>query len=388
MRSPSTSAASIDAVTDSLSTLGGSVAASDDIASLHSSSAATSYVQPAGSSCAATSSSHSHHSNSNANSRRRSSHGGYVSRVSFDDTNASGRGGGTGFDQSYTLRATTSGFVRTRESRTFLVATDLNAYSMHALNWCIDSLIEDGDELVVLRVLDPSTSSVSLTRSSLSELAKEEASSLMKTVAERNSTYSQTYESQDSIAHRHDNITHSHDDNYNGGDDDDDGSEAITEIGITIEHVVGKVQESIQKVIKVYLPDSLIVGTRGRSDSLLKSAFIGSVSRFCVAECAVPVVVVRPAVKVRKTVDKREGRQTYKDLVEGPSRPGSSAGNEGRVSTGIGMPRSNTLPTGRGTEPGWSGKPTSRNSSPTRTKSSGGTLGKISNPLTKTKTLS
>lgn len=142
MRSPSTSAASIDAVTDSLSTLGGSVAASDDIASLHSSSAATSYVQPAGSSCAATSSSHSHHSNSNANSRRRSSHGGYVSRVSFDDTNASGRGGGTGFDQSYTLRATTSGFVRTRESRTFLVATDLNAYSMHALNWCIDSLIE------------------------------------------------------------------------------------------------------------------------------------------------------------------------------------------------------------------------------------------------------
>lgn len=48
--------------------------------------------------------------------------------------------------------------------------------------------------------------------------------------------------------------------------------------------------------------------------------------------CAVPVVVVRPAVKVRKTVDKREGRQTYKDLVEGSSRPDSSGGREGKVS--------------------------------------------------------
>lgn len=127
----------------------------------------------------------------------------------------------------------------------------------------------DGDELVVLRVLDPSTSSVSLSHSSLSELAKEEASYPMRRVAERNSTGSSTYESRDSIALTIDN---------------NDEVEAITEIGITIEHVIGKVQESIQKVIKVYLPDSLIVGTRGRTDSLLKSAFIGSVSRFCVAE--------------------------------------------------------------------------------------------------------
>lgn len=126
----------------------------------------------------------------------------------------------------------------------------------------------DGDELVVLRVLDPSTSSISLSASSLSEVAREEAASLMKTVAERNTAFPKAFTSQDTI--RTDNtITE---------------GEAITEIGITIEHVIGKVQESIQKVIKVYLPDSLIVGTRGRSDSLLKSAFIGSVSRFCVAE--------------------------------------------------------------------------------------------------------
>lgn len=142
MRSPPSTAASLDAVTDSMSSLRSShTASSDDKASLTSSSAATSHVQPVVPSIAATTSSSSSTSQGHSN-RRRSSHGAYVARVSFDDTNSTGGGGGTGFDQSYTLRATTSGFVRTRESRTFLVATDLNAYSMHALNWCIDSLIE------------------------------------------------------------------------------------------------------------------------------------------------------------------------------------------------------------------------------------------------------
>lgn len=46
----------------------------------------------------------------------------------------------------------------------------------------------------------------------------------------------------------------------------------------------------------------------------------------------VPVVVVRPSTKVRKTVDKREGRQTYRDLVEGSGRPGSSSGAPVKVS--------------------------------------------------------
>lgn len=161
MRSPPTSAASLDSVTDGMSALGGSShpataasSSSDDKASLGSSSAAaTAYVQPVVPSIttATTSASGSTTSlgNSNSNSRRRSSHGAYVARVSFDDTNSTGGGGGTGFDQSYTLRATTSGFVRTRESRTFLVATDMNAYSMHALNWAIDSLIEGGQSLAL-----------------------------------------------------------------------------------------------------------------------------------------------------------------------------------------------------------------------------------------------
>jgi hypothetical protein len=138
MRSPRSSTVSLDAVTEGISSLGG--AAGQDTDSL---SSASGQPQPQLShSSLATAASTSTSAMSSSSTRRRSSHGAYVSRVSFDDTDTSGGGGGTGFDQSYTLRATTSGFVRTRESRTFLVATDLNAYSMHALNWCIDSLIE------------------------------------------------------------------------------------------------------------------------------------------------------------------------------------------------------------------------------------------------------
>jgi hypothetical protein len=35
-----------------------------------------------------------------------------------------------------------------------------------------------------------------------------------------------------------------------------------------------------RSMIEIYKPDSLIVGTRGRPDSLFKSAFMGSISRY------------------------------------------------------------------------------------------------------------
>lgn len=43
-----------------------------------------------------------------------------------------------------------------------------------------------------------------------------------------------------------------------------------------------------RSMIEIYKPDSLIVGTRGRPDSLFKSAFMGSISR-CVASTPAPV---------------------------------------------------------------------------------------------------
>ncbi len=38
-----------------------------------------------------------------------------------------------------------------------------------------------------------------------------------------------------------------------------------------------------RSMIEIYKPDSLIVGTRGRPDSLFKSAFMGSISRYAQA---------------------------------------------------------------------------------------------------------
>lgn len=146
MRSPPATTASLDSgLTAEGITLNDTQSTSSST-STYTAVADSTMREPPPSLATSTSSSTSFSNTVHKRNRRSSSHGAYVSRVSFDDTNSNGGGGGTGFDQSYTLRATTSGFIRTRESRTFLVATDLNAYSMHALNWCVDSLIE-GEQL-------------------------------------------------------------------------------------------------------------------------------------------------------------------------------------------------------------------------------------------------
>lgn len=41
-----------------------------------------------------------------------------------------------------------------KRSRTFLCGTDANDYSDTALEWLVDELVEDGDEVVCLRVLE------------------------------------------------------------------------------------------------------------------------------------------------------------------------------------------------------------------------------------------
>lgn len=45
-------------------------------------------------------------------------------------------------DYSFTLRAKSPGYKRTRHSRAFMVATDLANYSESALNWAIDVSVQ------------------------------------------------------------------------------------------------------------------------------------------------------------------------------------------------------------------------------------------------------
>ena len=55
---------------------------------------------------------------------------------------------------SLTLNVSHQGYQRKRRSRTFLVGVDGNDYSDIALQWMLDELVDDGDHIVCLRVVD------------------------------------------------------------------------------------------------------------------------------------------------------------------------------------------------------------------------------------------
>ena len=70
----------------------------------------------------------------------------------------------TGFDTfdnkdastfSFSISSKHKDYKYTRRSRTFLCGNDENDYSEFALEWLIEELVEDGDEIVCLRVLSP-----------------------------------------------------------------------------------------------------------------------------------------------------------------------------------------------------------------------------------------
>ncbi|GAA5964842.1 hypothetical protein JCM8115_000122 [Rhodotorula mucilaginosa] len=177
-------------------------------------------------------------------------------------------GGGTGVAYSFTLSAKSADYKRSRWSRTFLVATDLNEYSVNATDWLLDSFLEDSDEVVVLRVIEP-TSSAQTGFDAITKEARTEAESVLDYLMKKN------------------------------GDE--------RQISLIVEFAIGPIEETIHRMIEIYKPDSLIVGTRGRPDSLFKSAFMGSISRWAVARSPVPVVVVRPDDKVREGLERRLG---------------------------------------------------------------------------------
>ena len=69
-----------------------------------------------------------------------------VSFDTFDNKDAT--------DFSLTLNYKHKDYVSTRQSRTFLCGTDQKDYSEFALEWLIDELVDDGDEIVCLRVVE------------------------------------------------------------------------------------------------------------------------------------------------------------------------------------------------------------------------------------------
>lgn len=69
-----------------------------------------------------------------------------VSFDTFDNRDAT--------DGSFTLKYKHKNYQPTRRSRTFLCGTDQNDYSEFALEWLIDELVDDGDEVICLWVVE------------------------------------------------------------------------------------------------------------------------------------------------------------------------------------------------------------------------------------------
>ncbi|KAL6364936.1 hypothetical protein LRP88_00909 [Fusarium phalaenopsidis] len=176
---------------------------------------------------------------------------------------------------SLTLNVRHRGYQARRRSRTFMVGVDEHPYSDYALQWLLDELVDDGDDVVCVRVIEKDTRSID-------KSYQEEAESILKGVVKRN------------------------------------GSNRA--INIILEYAVGKLHTTFQTLIQMYQPAMLIVGTRGRTlggfQGLINTH--NSFSKYCLQYSPVPVVVVRPTDKRLKKKTKRANdstRQTYVGML-------------------------------------------------------------------------
>jgi nucleotide-binding universal stress UspA family protein len=186
-------------------------------------------------------------------------------------------------DFSLTLHRKHQDYVYTKRSRTFLCGTDTNEYSDTALEWLIDELVDDGDEVVCLRVVEKDSKEATRWAGGQGEKGyRDEAQRFLEAIERKNT---------------------------------DDRA-----ISLVLEFSIGKVHDTIQQMIRIYEPAILVVGTRGRSltgyHGLLSS---GSISKYCLQYSPVPVIVVRPSSKREAKKRKRlqdPTRSGYRDILD------------------------------------------------------------------------
>ncbi|KOS16767.1 Universal stress protein A family protein [Escovopsis weberi] len=176
---------------------------------------------------------------------------------------------------SLTLNVRHKGYQARRRSRTFMVGIDEHPYSDYAIQWLLDELVDDGDEIVCVRVIEKDAR--------LSDKQyQEDAQRVMQGILEKNG--------------------------------------ANRAISFILEYAMGKLHATFQKLIQMYQPAMLIVGTRGRSlggiQGLVNTR--NSFSKYCLQYSPVPVVVVRPTEKrIKKKVKRSQDntRHTYLSML-------------------------------------------------------------------------
>lgn len=174
---------------------------------------------------------------------------------------------------SLTLNVRHQGYHPGRRSRTFMVGVDEHAYSDYALRWLLENMVDDGDEVICVRVIETPIRDKSY---------HDDAVKMMHRIQDMNTL-----------------------------------NRAIS---IVLEYSVGKLHATFQQLIQIYHPSLLIVGTRGRSlggiQGLVNTR--NSFSKYCLQYSPVPVVVVRPDDKRKKKKEKRSGdpnRNTYVSML-------------------------------------------------------------------------
>ncbi|KAB2577072.1 hypothetical protein BFW01_g2367 [Lasiodiplodia theobromae] len=183
-------------------------------------------------------------------------------------------------ENSFTLIRKHKDYEYTKRSRTFLCGLDSNDYSEYALEWLIDELVDDGDEIVCLQVVEKGDKVAG--ESSIDHgRYRAEAEKLMDRIQMKNTE-----------------------------------NKAVN---LILEFSVGTVHKVIDEMINLHEPAILIVGTRGRSLGGFQGLLPGSVSKYCLQHSPVPVIVVRPTSKRAKTKRKRlqdPTRTGYRDLLD------------------------------------------------------------------------
>ncbi|KAJ7496522.1 hypothetical protein FB451DRAFT_1335080 [Mycena latifolia] len=188
---------------------------------------------------------------------------GYTPKVSFDT-----------FENpaasmfSFTLQVKSAGYARTRSTRVFLCAAGPDESGREALDWSLEALVQDGDELIVCRGVDEDAFEKD------HNSVREEARQLMLQMQEKSVEY-----------------------------------DPERKLSLILEYIPGRITNTLDRLIALYRPDSVVVGTRGKKAwqamSMMGKGGIGSVSKYCLTHSPVPIIVVRPERKVKKAVEKR-----------------------------------------------------------------------------------
>ncbi|KAH0831341.1 hypothetical protein J3R83DRAFT_13999 [Lanmaoa asiatica] len=229
---------------------------------------------------------------------------GYTPKVSFDT-----------FENpaasmfSFTLHVQSDGYTRNSSTRVFLCASSPDESGREALEWALECLVQDGDELIVFRGIDQEELEKD------HELVREEARDLMRHIQDKCVEYDP--DRKVSLLPSHWWLPF----------------ELLLKISIILEFIAGRVTTTLDRLIALYRPDSVVVGMRdqrrgvlgfggGRSGGVFsgKSYFIpwwsvvttilflagvGSVSKYALSHSPVPIIVVRPERNVRKIREKR-----------------------------------------------------------------------------------